>query len=410
MPPQVEPPARAPSPASAKYDPAVTATTITSITDDLLREILVRLPSLPSLVRAALACRTFLRAVRLPAFRRRFRGLHPPQLLGYFTDPCRTAFPAFIPFRSRSDPDLAAAVRGSDFFFTRLSEDGDDSRWAFNGCCSGYVFLHNENTDQIAAYNPLTQVLHIFPYPPQEACDPYYLDFRIIFSEEDRRLFRVVCVRRRRRRRRTLARFSVFSSDSREWQCFSWVDTSMPQPGDDKSTAMPLNEFDRLVYWKHFSQPYIIVLDTGTLQLSRMDLPPPLQDMGSTEFKLGQTKDGRLSLVFIDHLLASKGMLAVWFRRADGDGVEKWMLHKIFALSEFVDFSMCSEEYHDVIVHPAEVIVSIPTSWRGHLLWYATRRIWKPKLLETMLRMMTLWAQKKLTLFLSQHCNHIKKL
>uniref|UniRef100_A0A453LIM0 Uncharacterized protein n=1 Tax=Aegilops tauschii subsp. strangulata TaxID=200361 RepID=A0A453LIM0_AEGTS len=41
---------------------------------------------------------------------------------------------------------------------------------------------------------------------------------------------------------------------------------------------------------------------------------------------------------------------------------------------------------------------------------YATRRIWKPKLLETMLRMMTLWAQKKLTLFLSQHCDHIKKL
>uniref|UniRef100_A0A453LIJ1 Uncharacterized protein n=1 Tax=Aegilops tauschii subsp. strangulata TaxID=200361 RepID=A0A453LIJ1_AEGTS len=38
------------------------------------------------------------------------------------------------------------------------------------------------------------------------------------------------------------------------------------------------------------------------------------------------------------------------------------------------------------------------------------RRIWKPKLLETMLRMMTLWAQKKLTLFLSQHCDHIKKL
>ncbi|KAM3259490.1 hypothetical protein ACQJBY_051001 [Aegilops geniculata] len=344
-----------PSQAQAKYDPA--ATDITAIGDDLLREIFLRLPSLPSLVRAALACRTFLRAVRSsPAFRRRFRALHPPQILGYFSNTLRTAIPAFVPFRSRSDPDLAAVVRGSDFFFTRLPEDGDDTRWAFNGKCSGYVFLHNQSTDQsqISAYNPLTQALNVFPYPPQEACHPSYLDFRIIFSEDDRRSFRVVCVRHRRRRLRTLARLSVLSSDSREWQGFPWVDTSVPQPGDDGGdkcllssyTATPVAEFDRLVYWKHKNQAYIVVLDAATLQFSRIDLPPHLKDMDSIEFKLGPTKDGNLCMAFTDQFgSTNEGMLVVWFWRADDDGVDKWMPHKIFPLNKFVDFSMCSEEY-----------------------------------------------------------------
>ncbi|VAI35394.1 unnamed protein product [Triticum turgidum subsp. durum] len=359
---QLGPPS--PSQAPAKYDPA--ATTIADIGDDLLREIFLRLPSLPSLVRAALACRTFLRAVRSsPAFRRRFRALHPPQILGYFSNPLRTAIPAFVPFRSRSDPDLAAAVvRGSDFLFTRLPEDGDDTRWAFKGDCSGYVFIHNQSTDQIAVYNPLTQALNVFPYPPQEACDSRYLYFRIIFSEDDQMSFRVVCVRRRRRRRRTMVRFSVFSSDSREWQGFSWVDTSMPQAGDDGGdkcmlssyTATPVDEFDRLVYWKHKNQAYIVVLNAGTLQLSRMDLPPHLKDMDSTEFELGLTKDGELCMAFTDQFGANEGMLAVWFWRADGGGVDKWMPHKIFPLNKFVDFSMRSEEYYDVTAQVIRVI------------------------------------------------------
>ncbi|XBH93976.1 hypothetical protein VPH35_084819 [Triticum aestivum] len=347
---QLGPPS--PSLPPAKHGPEATATTITSIADDLLREIFLRLRSLPSLVRAALACRTFLDAVRLsPAFRCRFRTLHPPQLLGFFNYPFRTGIPTLLPFRSRSDPDVAAAVRGADFLLTRLPEDSGEPSWEMNCCRGGFVVLHNQSTSQIAAYNPLTQALHIIPRPPHET--------RPAISQQSRCPLHLL--RGGPEGVPTLARFSVFSSDSREWQCFPWVDTSMRrQHGDDGGdecmltcyTDTPLNEPDRLARWKHKDQAYLVVLNTATLQLSRMDLPPPLKDIDPVRTELGRTRDGRLFLLCIDDYDACKGMLAVWLWRADAC---KWTPHKIYPLNKFVDFNLCSQE-HDVMASVVRVM------------------------------------------------------
>ncbi|KAF8670856.1 hypothetical protein HU200_050120 [Digitaria exilis] len=100
---------------------------ISSLGDDLLLEIFLRLPSLTTLVRATCTCPAWRRAVASsPDFRRRFRALHPPLLLGFFFIACESSptrdvpdFSAFVPARTR-DRDQAAAIRGGDFFFISL--------------------------------------------------------------------------------------------------------------------------------------------------------------------------------------------------------------------------------------------------------------------------------------------------
>ncbi|KAM0863850.1 hypothetical protein ACQ4PT_044319 [Festuca glaucescens] len=76
--------------------PPPTPTTITCLGDDLLHEIFLRPPALPSLVRAAFACRAFRRAVRSSlAFRRSFRTLHALPLLTLFLERNFEVAPAF---------------------------------------------------------------------------------------------------------------------------------------------------------------------------------------------------------------------------------------------------------------------------------------------------------------------------
>ncbi|XP_047043558.1 uncharacterized protein LOC124647707 [Lolium rigidum] len=183
-------------PPPSKSPPAA-LTTISALGDDLLMEIFLRLPSLPTLVRAALACPAFLCAVRSsPAFRRRFRDLHSPPLLGLFLDFFDSDTPAFRAVRLRSDPDLTAAVRGADFLLTRLPDDeGFAPEWSIKDCHDGYVVLISYNrADGLAVYNPLTRALHLFPTPPDEICANMCTEYHVLSSEEDQGPFRVICV------------------------------------------------------------------------------------------------------------------------------------------------------------------------------------------------------------------------
>ncbi|OEL19941.1 hypothetical protein BAE44_0019040, partial [Dichanthelium oligosanthes] len=128
-----------------------------------LLEICLRLPSLATLVRAALTCRVFRRAVASsPSFRRRFRALHPPPLLGFFFEPPSPvetpnspAFPTFVPARRR-DRDIAAAVRCGDFFLNSLEDLPDEGPcWEIVDCCRGCVLLKNWDDASLVVFNPL---------------------------------------------------------------------------------------------------------------------------------------------------------------------------------------------------------------------------------------------------------------
>ena len=266
---------QSPSPAAANSSPPPAPTTVISLDEDLLREIFLRLPSLPSLVRAALSCRAFLDAGRAShAFRRQFRALHPPPLLGLFLGIQDTVSPTFVPLLRRSDPDTAAAVRGADFFLTRLPADDDTfPGWAIEGCCDGNVLLQNCSLEQFAVHNPLARALDLIPVPPDKIFDgargdAKYLGCYILSSEEGGEPLRLVYTCHDKSR----ARAAVFSSESRAWQIFPWSEAVTPLPEDQHwlKVGTLVNGF---VYWIHTNEAYILVLNTATLHFSQMDLP-----------------------------------------------------------------------------------------------------------------------------------------
>lgn len=84
------------------------------------------------------------------------------------------------------------------------------------------------------------------------------------------------------------------------------------------------------------------VLDTATFQFSLIDAPTPLmKERDGPTYKLGETKDEKLCIVYI------KGKTLVsHFLTADDDSVvERWMLYKRFPLHPIVEeFTGCSME------------------------------------------------------------------
>ncbi|KAM3279095.1 hypothetical protein ACQJBY_046416 [Aegilops geniculata] len=315
-----------PPPSKMKSAP----TTICALGDDLLREVFLRLPSLPSLVRAALSCPAFLRAVRSsPAFRRRFRDLHPAPLLGIFLDIYKPAMPAFVAVRRRSDPDHAAAIHGADVFLARLPDDedvGEDEGpgWSMTSCRNGYVVLVNRSTRRAAVYDPLTRGLHLLRAPPVEICEDARRtesEFHVVTPEEDRRSFRVVCVSRKMDDRwwSGQVQVAVFSAASREWQIF-------PKAGSLQNWAKGNGTLvNGSVYWTSLSGRDLHVLNTATLQFSEINLPQ------AYNFKVGETSDGKLCVAQQVDLTLE---VCVW--RADDGGVDRWMPDTTFPMLDAI--------------------------------------------------------------------------
>ncbi|NP_001149164.2 F-box domain containing protein [Zea mays] len=321
-------------PAEPRAPPA--PTTIGDLSDDLLREILLRLPSLPSLVCASLSCRAFLAAVRSSrTFRRRFRALHPPPLLGFFFDPDGNENPTFMPIRRGSDRGHAAAVRGLDAFLTRVPHEDDVfPGWQIMECRGGCLLLLNWRTKQLAAYNPLTGALDLVPKLPDDICKGHrgkFIsgDFFLVVPDDeapDRRSFRVVSSCHDKYR----VRVAVFSSATRKWQILPWSEPVPTQPASGKYWLLSGRQVSGFLCWSHHKNAYKVLLDTATLQFSVIDLPYGLSGQGHL-YRTGDTKDGKLCIV-----AAIDFSLFVWFRTPDAGGIDRWVLRHVLQLEDEV--------------------------------------------------------------------------
>uniref|UniRef100_M8B9N9 F-box protein AT5G49610-like beta-propeller domain-containing protein n=1 Tax=Aegilops tauschii TaxID=37682 RepID=M8B9N9_AEGTA len=275
--------------------------------------------------------------------------------------------PAFVPNRHWSDPDHTAAVCGADVFLTRVpdvEDEGSDSEhatavrgadvfltrvhedeegeveggykspgWSMTSCRDGYVVLVNQSTKRTAVYDPLTRCLHLLRAPPVETREDAESEFVVVTPEEDPRSFRVVCISKEMRAATVFwLSVAVFSPDSREWQIF-------PKVGNLKQFLVyngPIVNgtlVNGSVYWACSSGSDLHVLNTATLQLSQIDLPPvnDVWDWGPTFKVVGESSDGKPCVARLADLT-----LEVWVRRAAADGVDRWMLDTTFPMPDAI--------------------------------------------------------------------------
>ncbi|RLN43064.1 hypothetical protein C2845_PM01G48000 [Panicum miliaceum] len=132
--------------------------------DDLLWDILLRLPPLPSsLPRASLVCKRWRRLVTDPAFLRCFLAhhRHRPPLLGFFQPSTGSFSPALDP------PDRIPAAR----FSLPLQADAGHA-CTLLGCRHGLALLLDYSRHEAVLWNPVTGGQHRMPVPPISRTPP----------------------------------------------------------------------------------------------------------------------------------------------------------------------------------------------------------------------------------------------
>ncbi|CAM0957828.1 unnamed protein product [Alopecurus aequalis] len=297
------------------------AATVAVLGDDLLREVFLFLPTPADLLRAALACKSFLRAIRIASFLRLFRRRHPftcPLLLG-----CFIHRPIENRIRGNHSPLIihaspAAATRrvfeGGNFALSflpaRFSSYGDP--WNVLDCRNGRLLLRNGVSRELAVADPLTRRCVSLPVPPAERPVGYGL----LADDGDSSVFQAFCISQDVGGSSGLRALVLSSGDLR------WTDVAnlaLAHRSDlADSRAMQAN---RSLYWGLEGWERMVELNTVTMEFSVLELPPFTRQFRFDVIEKREDGAGRLYLLTMRDFCVE-----VWGGWEDGSGVLTWTL------------------------------------------------------------------------------------
>ncbi|KAM3297806.1 hypothetical protein ACQJBY_039658 [Aegilops geniculata] len=318
---------------------------LTEIPDHPLTEILLRLPTPQDLARACAACSTFRRIATDGSFRRRFRRLHNPLLLGLVD---REGFHPAVP------PHHAApAARAADFSFSFLP---NYCSWTVRDVRDGRVLLARDSDTQqhdqppvfadFVVCDPLHQRYIMLPPVPDDlaasvehpmTCEPSLIrpsEEEAAAAVEDT-AFRVIWFAQSNIKVYIL----VFSSSTRQWRAaasqgltdflFGEGELAMITP----QHPLFLGHYYACgcVYWKWKTNERwkrLLVLDTRRMEFSIADLPLEAWDMADIAIvEAGEDKLGLFGLR--DEF---EGILCYMVGRKQGENLSHWQTEKTISL------------------------------------------------------------------------------
>ncbi|CAM0953415.1 unnamed protein product [Alopecurus aequalis] len=286
--------------------------------DDLLTEILLRLPPQPcTLPRASAVSRRWRDLASDPRFSRRFRARHrrSAPLLGCFVQKS----PYTIHFEAAQEPPnrippgrFSAPLAHASEIFRPL------------GCRHGLVLFFLDSSKQLLVWDPVVGDQHRLDIPPGVLRDIEYTAAAVLRPDGDVQRFQVVLVGTSDAQDTQLVA-SVYSSEAGRWG--DLVSTELPSDGW-VCTGMPAVMAGDSLYWRLYCD-YFLEFDLGRRSLTLVPMP---------EAQVRTAAEGRDICVLLPQggglgFLSVSGFSAqLWERRMDRDGVASWVLARTIAL------------------------------------------------------------------------------
>ncbi|KAF7088113.1 hypothetical protein CFC21_091259 [Triticum aestivum] len=291
--------------------------------EDLLSEILLRLPPQPSsLPRASAVCKRWRRLVSDRGFLRRYRRHHrrSPPLLGFFRNDLRGI--SYTP--TMEAPDRIPAGRFSLHLY--------DSRARILSCRHGLLLVARSSRTKFLVWNPVTRDQHRLVAPP--AFDTYaaQVDGAVLRAAGDAHHFQVVLVSYQQKQ--VIA--CIYSSETGVW--------SDLMPTSVQRTAVGCQGMPAVLIGDSL---YLLLSDGGITVILEVDLnrqslaliQVPLCMLAYGHYRdfvtVMRAEGGGLGL------LCKKGFTAkLWKRNAGCDGVASWVLGRTIRLDKLLSLNL----------------------------------------------------------------------
>ncbi|CAL5006755.1 unnamed protein product [Urochloa decumbens] len=291
--------------------------------EDILREILVRLPTEPSsLPRASLVCKQWLRIVSDPAFLRRYRAHHEePLLLGVFVD--NWGYPLF-----RSIHTYPNAIPQERFLLP--IDEWTGGGWVLLGCRHGRVLVFNQSRNEAIVWDPATGDRRYVAAPPEfDEKDKYVINGAVLCANTDEdhvhgdchsSPFQVVLIGIHSNYRPVFASF--YSSEAGVWGDIISIEIDCPPM---YSMDMPSNLIGNSLYWLFDGEVEgILKFDLTTQSLAVIEMPSQFEYYSSRRsFQILPAEDDGIRLASL-----SCQIMEIWERKISSDGDVDWVMQK----------------------------------------------------------------------------------
>ncbi|SPT16514.1 unnamed protein product [Triticum aestivum] len=332
-------------------------TTLLTLPDEMLEEILLCLSDAADLVRASMARVSIRRLVTNHRFLRRFRTRHPPSLLGIVSLHPRPRWD--LPLLQLAQPphpsaaaasafsgldDAAAAADFSCAFLPNAARwrrrDLRDGRVLLSGVPEGTKYNCHVFVRELAVCDPLSRRYILLPLIPDDLAalvqPPDVLRFEPFLAppaaeDEEGMPFRVICLVQCTTKLILLIFSSGSGAEAEQWRAVTfdnWISLLTGSGNQPESCRRsPIRHYAHGYFcWLLFPASKLLMLDTRSMGFSVVDLPHATSE---AQVAILEAENGRIKMFMNEHFTPE---LRYYVLQNDGVGANQWLSEATFNL------------------------------------------------------------------------------